>query len=92
MDIHAYRDNTIIITRYHWSPQALKEVERHLTAVSLERNYYRTICKTSKDNVVAEYTTDGVFQPPPPGDLSRPISAGKTVHYSFDMAQQVCSL
>ena len=69
-----------------------RHLRSHLTAVSLERNYYRTICKTSKENVVAEYTTDGVFQPPPPGDLSRPISAGKTVHYNFDMAQQVCSL
>ena len=48
-----------------------------------------SVSKTSKENVIAEYTTDRVVQPPPPGDFLRPISAGKIVHYSFDMTQQV---
>ena len=55
----------------------------------MEWSYYRTVCTTSKEVLLDEYSVGDDFQPPPLGSLTRPISPGKAAHYSFDMAQQV---
>lgn len=60
-----------------------------ITAVSQEQNCYHNVCKTSKKNMEDEYsTTDGNFTT---WYFVANIS-WKKLHYSFDMAQQVCSL
>ena len=71
---------------------ALKAAESHLKAVALERTFYRDISKKSHTNLEKYYTVDDTFQPPPFGAISRPMLLPTTIHYSFDMAQQVCSI
>ena len=70
--------------------QAIKSAEEHITAVTKERSYYRTVCEESKKNITALYSsTMGSFEPPPPYSMIGPLSNDTTIHYSFDMAQQV---
>lgn len=57
--------------------------------MSKERNHYRKSCKECKDNVRNMYTIDTKYVPPP-ATVSHPaMSQDTTIHYSFDMAQQV---
>ena len=70
--------------------QILKETEEHLLHATTERSLYRTVCKTSKEQVKQffsmrqrVYSSGTKLQSPPP------CSADICVHYSFDMAQQV---
>ena len=73
--------------------QAIKAAEEHITAVTKERSYYRTICEESKKKIHGLYTSaTGSFEPPPPHSIIGPLSSDTTVHYSFDMAQQVIHL
>ena len=70
--------------------QAIKAAEEHITAVTKERSYYRNICEKSKKNMHELYTSaTGSFEPPPPHSVIGPLSNDTTIHYSFDMAQQV---
>ena len=74
---------------YFVSLQILKETEEHLLHATTERSLYRSVCKTSKDQVKQYFQTNGVFTPPAPNSNCPPCSADICVHYSFDMAQQV---
>ena len=70
--------------------QAIKAAEEHITAVTKEHSHYPNICIKSKKNMHELYTsTMGSFEPPPPHSAIRPLSNDTTIHYSFDMAQQV---
>ena len=69
--------------------QAIKAAEEHITAVTIERSYYRSICETSRDELKRVFTIAGSYQLPPPGAMILPMSNNMTCHYSFDMAQQV---
>ena len=61
-----------------------------MDVVSRERKHYREQCKSSRDNLKALYTSDsGICQPPAPGSVIPSNSVKTTIHYSFDMAQQV---
>ena len=61
-----------------------------MDAVSKERKFYRETCKASRDNMKSIYSTaSGSFAPPPPRSATSPNSVDTTIHYSFDMAQQV---
>ena len=55
----------------------------------MERSYYRTVCDDAKRNIRTIFTENGVFSPPPPFSRREPCSVQSTMHYSFDMAQQV---
>ena len=58
--------------------------------VTKERKHYRDQCKSSRDNVKSLYMTDsGTCQPPSPGSAIPHNTVNTTIHYSFDMAQQV---
>ena len=62
----------------------------HVDVVSRERKHYREQCKSSWDNIKALYTSDSwICQPPAPGYVIPSNSVNTTIHYSFDMAQQV---
>ena len=69
--------------------QVIKAAEKHIAAVTAERSYYRSTCKTCDENLKTIYTVDGSFQPPPPAAMIQPMTNDTTGHYSFDMAQQV---
>ena len=68
--------------------QAIKAAEEHLVAVAKERSKYRSACKDSKSELIALFTSNGTFQPPPPGSVVPPLCHDITVHYGFHMAQQ----
>lgn len=70
--------------------QTIKAAEEHLLVVTKERSNYRTICQTTKDEIHAHFAlANGNFAPPPPNSALTSNSNRITVHYSFDMAQQV---
>ena len=69
--------------------QAIKAAEEHLAAVAKEQSLYKSVCKDSKSNLVALFTSNGIFQPPPPGSAVPSLCHDTVVHYSFNMAQQV---
>lgn len=66
--------------------QAIKQAEEHITLVKQEREHYRSCCKTSSTNL-----KDCFADVPSPGSHIPPRSHDITIHYSFDMAQQVCN-
>ena len=69
---------------------AIMAAKEHITAVTKERSYYRNICEESKKNIHLLYTSaTGSFEPPLPHSMIVALSNDNTVHYSFDMAQQV---
>ena len=63
--------------------------EAHISLVSKERNHYKKVCKECKDNVREMFTTDNEYVPPPTTVSQPAMSRDTTMHYSFDMAQQV---
>ena len=72
---------------FNVNTQVLSVAKAHLDLVTQERSVYRDVCKTSRENLKSLFTTaDGTFQPPCPASYTPPNT---TVHYSFDMAQQV---
>ena len=54
-----------------------------------EWSYYQSVCDRSKREVRSRFTEGNLFSPPPPFSSPEPCSLQSTVHYSFDMAQQV---
>ena len=69
--------------------QTIQQAELHLLDVTTERSVYRAALETAKALVVAHFTTDGTFSPPPPASQRPANTAPISAHYSFDMAQQV---
>ena len=57
--------------------------------VSKERKHYREACKECKDNMRQMFTVDEKYIPPPVAMPHPAMSVNTTIHYSFDMAQQV---
>ena len=84
------RKNRYIITIFYVCTQVLSLAKLHLDLVTQERSVYRDVCKTSWENLKFLFTTaEGTFQPPCPASYTPPNSVKTTVHYSFNMAQQV---
>ena len=69
--------------------QTIKQAELHLLDVTTERSVYRAALETAKTSVVAHFTEDGTFSPPPPASQRPANTTPISAHYSFDMAQQV---
>ena len=69
--------------------QVISLARDHLKIVGEERSAYRTICKTTRQNLKDHYEVDGTLQPPAPGSMVPAMNTEITMHYSFDMAQQV---
>ena len=65
--------------------QAIKQAEEHIDLVKQERAHYHSCCQTSTTNL-----QDCFADVPSPGSYIPPRSHDITIHYSFDMAQQVC--
>ena len=69
--------------------QTIRQAESHLLDVTTERSVYRAALEKAKSSVVAHFTEDGTFSPPPPAAQRPSNSTPIDAHYSFDMAQQV---
>ena len=69
--------------------QTIKAAEAHIILTTKERSYYRSQCKESKRVVHETFTKNDQFLPPPPYSSLPPLQNDITVHFSFDMAQQV---
>ena len=69
--------------------QTIKQAELHLLDVHTERSVYRAALETAKASVVAHFTEDSTFSPPPPASQQPANTTPISAHYSFDMAQQV---
>ena len=69
--------------------QTIKQAELHLLDVHTERSVYRAALETAKASVVAHFTEDSTFSPPPPASQRPANTTPISAHYSFDMAQQV---
>lgn len=69
--------------------QTIRQAELHLLDVTTERSVYKEALERAKASVVAHFTTDGTFSPPPPASQQPANTIAIFAHYSFDMAQQV---
>jgi len=69
--------------------QIIDEAKAHLQTVTTERSLYRSVCKSSRETLKSVFSEADLFQPPSPSSYQQPMSHEMTVHYSFDMAQQV---
>ena len=67
----------------------IKQAEEHISLVQTERSHYRTILEKCSENLKRLFTSGGVLQVPPPNSKIPAMSNKTTIHYSFDMAQQV---
>ena len=70
----------------------IRAAEEHLRIVQMERSYYRTTCSSIRKEVRAFFTVNHTFQPPPLFSNTPANSNKIKVHYSFDYAQQVCTI
>ena len=76
-----------------FSYQVIQAAQDHITLVSGERAYYKTVCKQSAMALKSVFTdASGHFIVPPPGSCIPGLQHDITVHYSFDFAQQVMKL
>ena len=66
----------------------IREAQKHLRVVQLERSYYKTTYDECRASVTSHFTTDGEFSPPSPLSTVVSVSSIK-VHYSFNYAQQL---
>ena len=69
----------------------VKRAEEHLLLATKARSYLKTQIKASKDVVKSHFTDKGLVVPPV-GSCLAPRSHSITMHFSFDMAQQVCTI
>ena len=64
--------------------KAIKSAEEHIALVQRERVHYHECLDTSSTNIKASFPVV-----PSPGSCLPANSTDATIHYSFDMAQQV---
>ena len=69
--------------------KVLKEAEAHLVLATQERSYYKSLVDMSKRVLQQSFTVDGELKPPCLNARLSPGTHNITIHYSFDMAQQV---
>ena len=63
--------------------EAVRQQERHLRLAAGEREFYKNCCKTTKE-ALTEHLKDVDFT-----EKRAPCSLDRTVHYSYDYAQQL---
>ena len=83
---YAYKSTYMLIT---FSIRVLKDAEAHLLLATQKRSYYKSLIDMAKAVLQQTFTVDGQLKLP---CLNAQLSPGThkiTMHYSFDMAQQV---
>ena len=69
--------------------KVLKDAEAHLLLATKERSYYKTLVDKAKAIVAQTFTVDGELKLPSLDAWSSPGNKKISMHYSFEMAQQV---
>jgi len=72
----------------HFTLRQLKNIS-NIKHVKEERDYYRKACKDSTKALEELYKHGETMEVPLPGAQVPCRTNNKTIHYSFDMAQQV---
>lgn len=67
----------------------LKDAEAHLLLATQERSHYKSVVDTAKKTLQLTFTVDGELIVPPISACLPPATKDITMHFSFDMAQQV---
>ena len=67
----------------------LNDAEAHVQLAREERSHYRSVVATAKQVVKDTFSVDGQLQVPPVNACLPPASNDITLHFSFDMGQQV---
>ena len=70
--------------------QVLKDAEAHLHLATQERSYYRSVIDTCKEVLKETFTVNGQLQVPSIDARLLPVTFDIIMHFSIDMAQQVC--
>ena len=70
--------------------KVIKRAEAHLQLATKEQSYYHGQVEASKHAVREHFTRTEQLQLPAISACLPPASNDIAVHYSFDMAQQVC--
>ena len=71
--------------------QVLKKAEAHLLIATKARSYYKGQIEKAKKALIKTYTIDEVLSVPNIDARITSKSNTMTMHYSFDMAQQICT-
>ena len=67
----------------------LKDAEAHLHLATQERSY-RSAIDIAKEGLKATFTVDGQLKVPPANACLASATRNIIMHFSIDMAQQVC--
>ena len=84
------KNNKTKITHTCTHPYVLKDAEAHLFLATQERSHYTSAIETSKEVLKNTFTVDGTLTVPPVNACLPAKVSDVTMHFSFDMAQQVC--
>ena len=79
------QNNNVTDSNTYFIPVVHKAAEKHIEHVKIERAHYKQACEDSVKEVERLFS-EGI---PPPGAKIPPNTSQGTIHYSFDMAQQV---
>lgn len=71
--------------------QVIKQAEAHLLVATKARSYYKGQIDKAKESVKITFTEDNVLSVPSINARLQPRTNQMTMHFSFDMAQQVCT-
>ena len=80
---------TQALTCINFCTKVLKDAEEHLLLATKERSYYKSLVDSAKAVFKRTFTVDGELKPPCLNARLSPGTHNITMHYSFDMAQQV---
>ena len=69
--------------------QVVRKAQAHLEVATKARSYYKGQIEDAKRALKATFMVDGVLTPPSISACLPPKAHDITMHFSFDMAQQV---
>ena len=86
---HTHTHKHLTYTCIDFCIKVLKDAEAQLLLATQERSYYKGLIEKAKAVMEQDFTVDGELKPPCLNACLSPGTNKITVHYSFDMAQQV---
>ena len=84
-----FTELTVCVHIHPYHNKIVKRAEVHLQLATKARSYLKSQVKSGKETIKDHFTDKGLAVPPV-GACLAPVSNTITMHFSFDMAQQVC--